>query len=43
MSDLKGQINPKLWGKLVEEVVALFELPIEEGENEFAEGPAEGK
>ena len=25
----KGQINQSLWGNLLEEVVALFELPIE--------------
>ena len=39
----KGQINPSLWGNLLEEVIALFELPIEEGENEFQEGVCEGK
>ena len=39
----KGQINPSLWGNLLEEVIALFELPIEEGDNEFQEGVCEGK
>ena len=39
----KGQINPNLWGNLLEEVIALFELPIEEGDNEFQEGVCEGK
>jgi len=38
----KGQINPSLWGNLLEEVIALFELPIEEGDNEFQEGVCEG-
>ena len=38
----KGQIPPRLWGKLLQEVIALFELPIEEGENEYKETICEG-
>ena len=30
----KGQVPPTLWGALLEEVIALFELPVDEGEDE---------
>jgi hypothetical protein len=42
----KGQIAPDLWGNLLQEVIALFELPIEDGEEDggVSENPAmEGK
>lgn len=33
----KGQIAPNLWGDLLEEVIALFELPVEEGDDAIVE------
>lgn len=40
----KGQIAPDLWCNLLEEVIALFELPVEEGDDAIVESAGmEGK
>jgi len=39
----KGQIPPDLWGNLLQEVIALFELPVEEGDDAIIETSMEGK
>ena len=40
----KGQVPPTLWGALLEEVIALFELPVDEGEDDDEQPhAAEGK
>lgn len=38
----KGQIAPELWAALLEEVIALFELPIDDGDDEIMETSLEG-
>ena len=38
----KGNIAPDLWGALLQEVIALFELPVEEGDDEIVEPMMEG-
>ena len=38
----KGNIAPDLWGALLQEVIALFELPVEDGDDGAVEPMMEG-